>query len=263
MASSNLGALGARDGAPVYYNWALTGLATLLLPWLIVCGLLTLPANRRAAAWLIWLPLGCVLAFTVRPPFALPSGADFLLDAFVALAMGLAAVCLLASYLRRQHGILTFLCVFFALMGFSLLAGAFQAGGAGAAIELIQTGILLAIGVLTTTVALGLGAWINRRRYRPLTLHVWLLLLVVAIWLLIAAPFFLMAVIVSHGQLAWSEFFGPVLAVALANFAVLLPFLILTSASPFFRERLKALLHIKPETPPVLSASGLDAQMQT
>jgi len=78
-----------------------------------------------------------------------------------------------------------------------------------------------------------------------------------------AAPFFLIALIVSGGRIAWSEFFVPVLAVATVNFATLLPFLILSSASPFFRERLKALLHVKPEVPPPLNMPLPDAQLKT
>ena len=72
-----------------------------------------------------------------------------------------------------------------------------------------------------------------------------------AFWLVIAVPFFLFVVIVSGGNgplSSWSEFFIPVFAMATANYATLLPFLILSSASPFFRERLKTLLHIKPES---------------
>jgi hypothetical protein len=42
----------------------------------------------------------------------------------------------------------------------------------------------------------------------------------------------------------------------LVNYAMLLPFLILSSASSFYRERLKALLHVKPEVPPTLNAAG-------
>jgi hypothetical protein len=66
-------------------------------------------------------------------------------------------------------------------------------------------------------------------------------------------PFFAIAVMASSGGIPWSEFFIPVLAVATANYATLLPFLILSSANPFFRERLKALLHVKPEAPPVIA----------
>lgn len=57
----------------------------------------------------------------------------------------------------------------------------------------------------------------------------------------------------SGGRIAWSEFFVPILVVATVNYATLLPFLILSSASPFFRERLKALLNVNPVVPPVLT----------
>ena len=68
VASSDLGALGSKEGLPVTYNWVLPSVAPLLLPWLVILGLLALKPNRRAAAWLIWLPLGCVIAFTLAPP---------------------------------------------------------------------------------------------------------------------------------------------------------------------------------------------------
>jgi hypothetical protein len=42
------------------------------------------------------------------------------------------------------------------------------------------------------------------------------------------------------------------------SFATLLPFLILSSFSPFFRERLKTLLHLKPETPPAIHAGRVE-----
>ena len=261
MASSDLGPLGAKNGAPVDFNWVLPGLAPLLLPWLAILGLLALKPNRNAVAWLIWLPLGCVLAFTVMPPFVLPTGADFIADAIVALAMGLAAVWLLAGYLRRQHGFLTFLCVLGVLMGFSLLAAAFRAGGEGMAIEVLRVGILLAFGVLVTAMALGLDGWICGRRYRPLAFYLWLLLSLAGIWLVITAPFFLIALIASSGRIALSEFFGPILAAAVVNFAVLLPFLVLSSASPFFRARLQALLHVKSEVPPPLNAPLPEANL--
>jgi hypothetical protein len=57
--------------------------------------------------------------------------------------------------------------------------------------------------------------------------------------------------------LPFSMDFGPLLAIglfmAMFTFAMLLPFLILSSASPFYRERLKALLHVKSEAPPVMA----------
>ncbi|MGA9453059.1 MAG: hypothetical protein WBW41_17150 [Verrucomicrobiia bacterium] len=261
VAFSDLGALGSRDGPPVAYDWVLPGIAPLLLPWLAILGLLILKSNRCAGAWLIWLPLACVIAFTLAPLPILPAGTDFFLDVFAALAVGLAAVWLLSDYLRRQNRFVTFLCVLPALAGFSLLAFVSRQGWSFT-IETFEVGIVLAVGVLASSVALSLGGLIYRGRYRPLGLYLWLLILLAVVWLVIAAPFFLFALMASGGTIAWSEFFVPVLAVATVNFATLLPFLILSSASPLFRERLKTLLHVKPEGPPVMAPLP-DAQLKT
>jgi hypothetical protein len=257
VALSDLGSLGSREGPPVRYTWVMPGIAPELLPWLILLGLLALKTNRRAAAWLIWLPLGCVIAMvSTFGSSLLPSGADFFLDVIVALATGYAAIWLLAGQLRRQHGFVTFLCVLLALAISSLLAFVFRMGADGAALERLPMGILVAMGALVTSVALGLDGVICRHRYRPAGLYLWLFLLLAAVWLLVAAPFFVAALVSSGGRIGWSEFFIPVLSVAAIHFVTLLPFLILSSASSFYRERLKALLHVKPVIPPVLNATG-------
>ena len=252
VASSDLGGLGSRDGSPITYDWERPGVAPLLLPWLAILGLLALKPNRCAAAWLIWLPLGCVFVLTQTPPGFLPSGSNFLLDVIAALAVGLAAVWLLSNYLRQKSRLVTFLCVLFALAGFGMLAAVAKQGWNLMEIDSLQIGIVLAIGVVASAVALNLAGLICRSRYRPITLYLWLLVLLAGIWLVIASPVFLIAVMTSSGGIGWSDFFIPVLAVATGNFAILLPFVILSSASPFFRERLKALLHVKPEMPPVI-----------
>jgi hypothetical protein len=262
VASSELGALGSTDGSPITYNWVLPGVAPLLLPWLAILGLLTLKPNRGAAAWLIWLPLGCVFVLTLAPPLILPSGTNFFPDVIAALAVGLAAVWLLSNHLRQQHRLLTFLSVLLTLAGFSLMAGVSRQGLSLLTTESLQIGIVLAVGVLASSVALSLAGLICRGRYSPIRLYLWLLVLLAVVWLVIAAPFFLFALIASGGRISWSEFFVPVLAVAMVNFATLLPFLILSSASPFFRERLKALLHVKPEAPPAIAPLP-DASLKT
>jgi hypothetical protein len=256
VASTDLGGLGAKDGSPVPYNWVLPGIAPFLLPWLIILVLLVLKPNRCAAAWLIWLPLGCVVVLTQNTPSFLPSGADFLLDAIAALAIGLAAVWLLAGYLRPQNRFVTFLCVLPALAGFSLLAMVAKQGLSLLTLETyaesLQIGIVLAVAVLASAAALSLCGLVCRGRYRPLGLYLWPLLLLAALWLVMAAPFFVFALLASGGSIPWSEFFIPVLMVAVVNYATLLPFIILSSASPFYRGRLKALLQVKPVVPPVM-----------
>jgi len=262
VASTDLGALGAREGAPIAFNWAMPGLAPLLLPWLIVLGLLALKSNRTAAAWLIWLPFGCLMAFTFTPSLV-PRGTDFFLDVIAALAIGYAALWLLANRLRRKHGFVTFLCVLLALAVSSMLAFAFREGADGLSFETLPAGMVLSLGVWVTAIALSLDGLICRRRYRPAGLYLWLFLPLIALWSIIAVPFFLIALISSEGAIAWSEFFIPVLSVALIHFATLLPFLILSSACPFYRERIMALLHVKPEVPPPLAAPPAAAGLKT
>jgi len=242
------------------------GVAPLLLPWLVILGLLTLKPNRCAAAWLIWLPLGGTFALTLWPPSMLPAGTNFFLDALAGLAVGLAAVWLLANYLRRHHRFATFGCVLLALAGFSAVGMVAKQGLSLMTVESLQVGIVLAVGVLASAVALSVAGLICRRRYRPLGLYLWLFVLLGGVWLVITAPFFVFAMMASGGNIAlnsWPEFFIPVLAIASGNFAALLPFLILSSASPLFRERLKALLNAKLETPPILSDAGLNNSLET
>jgi hypothetical protein len=252
VASSDLGALGAKEGPAVIYDWVLPSLAPLLLPWLVILGLLTLKRNRCAAAWWIWLPLGYVIAFTLAPLDIMPAGTDFFLDVIAALAAGLGAVWLLTDYLRRPHRFVTFLCLLLALAGFSALAFV-SAQSWSFTSETFVAGIVLAVGVVVSAVALSLAGLICRGRYRRVGLYGWLLLLLAVIWLVITGPFFLFALIASGGRVSWGGFFVPVFALVTLHFATLLPFLILSSASPFYRQRLKALLHVTPEAPPVLA----------
>jgi len=252
VASSDLGALGAKNGAPVEYDWVLPSVAPLLLPWLAILGLLALKPNRRAAAWLIWLPLGCVMGLAAVPQI-FPAGAgDTFADIVTGLAFGLAAVWLLSPYLRRTGRWLTLLCVLPALGGSSLLALMARQGWDLLDTRVLPTGIVLVVAVLATAVALTLDGWICRRRYRPVGIYLWLCALLACVWVALAIPVFVVVGIASGGPMpSWSEFLIPVLCVAIGNFALLLPFLILSSATGFFRERVTALLHVRAEAPPL------------
>jgi hypothetical protein len=261
VASSDLGALGPKEGQPVICDWVPPGIGPLVLPWLAILGLLALKSNRRAAAWWIWLPLGCVIAFTVALLPMMPSGAGSILDVIAALAVGLGAVWLLSDQLRRPHRFVTFLCLLLALAAFSALAFVPRQDWDFSA-EMMVSGILLAVGVLVSAAALSLVGLICRGRCRRVGLYGWLLILLVAIWLVIATPFCLFALLTAGGSVGWSDFIAPVLGVVMVHFATLLPFLILSSASPFYRQRLKALLRLEPETPPLI-ASLPDAIVKT
>lgn len=251
VASSDLGPLGSRDGPAVAYNWVADSIFSQLLPWLALLGLLALKPNRQGRAWWIWLPLGVIVALTQAPWPMLPSGADFFLDVITALAVGLAAVWLLSDSLRQRSRFLTFLGVLLVLGVFSALAFMATQGWNLLNVQAVQVGLALALGVTATAIVLALDGLVCRGNYCPLRLYLWSYLLLAAVWLVIVAPLGF-AMIASNGRIAWSEFLTPVLVAATVNYAVLLPFLLLSSASPFFRERIKALLHVQIEAPPLL-----------
>jgi hypothetical protein len=58
------------------------------------------------------------------------------------------------------------------------------------------------------------------------------------------------------GQVGYGPFLGIGLFMMAITFATLLPFLILSAASRLFRERLKALLHVKSAAPPAIGAAA-------
>ena len=133
VASSDLGALGSRNGSPIAYNWVLPSIAPLLLPWLAILALLALKPNRGWSAWWIWLPLACLAAGCHCLELALRSSDTGLpegmlgvfLEVPVAWGFGLAALWLLASYLGDCGRFRTFLgsvAVLAAFMVFSFAA---------------------------------------------------------------------------------------------------------------------------------------------
>ena len=253
VSSADLGPLGAATGAAVAYHWDWPNVAPQLVPWLLVLGLLVLRPNRNGSAWLIWLPIICSIGVT-RLPLGLPSGGDFLLDAAVALAFALAAVWLLSPYLRRRHRLLTVLCVLSVLGVFGALELVANQCGGLSVDEWIPAAMVLGFGVLASDLALGVVGWLCRRGFSPVRLYVCLLASLLVVWLVMAAPFILAALLTANEVFAWSEFLIPIIGAAGVNFALLLPFLILSSANPVFHERLKSLLHVQPPVAPPLAA---------
>lgn len=256
VVSSDLGGLGATDGAPVNYTWVPVDAPLLLVPWAVLLGLLVLRPNRRASAWLIWLPLGIMFGLASAPIENLPGGVDFLLDDVAAYAVGLAGVWLLAGYLRQRHRFVTFLCVLATFIGFGILALASKQSLSSLSPEVIPASILLGMGTLASSVALILSGKICRGQWRPFALCLWVLVLLAVSWMVMVAPFFAFDAIVQGVMLPWFYVLGFLCTAAIITFGTMLPFLVLSLASPFYRERLKLLMHIEPAAPPVLPENG-------
>jgi hypothetical protein len=106
--------------------------------------------------------------------------------------------------------------------------------------------VLPAPGVAAAMVLCGLAC---RGRHRPFGLYVWLFLSLLVVWVGVPALLQVLFRMASPGSVEYALVLGIGPLMVAVTFATLVPFLILSSASPLFRERLKALLHVKPEAP--------------
>ncbi len=256
---ADLGGLGAKEGTPVVHSWSFPNLVPILLPWLAVLGLLALRPNRCAQAWWIWVPLGAfaMLSYGLQAVFgSLPSEVQEPFDQiFQALAFGLAAMWLLASYLGRKSRFLSFLGSVAVLAGFSLVAFIVRQDLSESGDESLVMMVVLGLGAVALSLAVHLAGWACRRTYRPLRFSLWVVIWLALGWTLTAALFFV-PISLSQGRIQWQEFFPPVAIITSLSFATLLPFLILTFASSFYQTRLNQLLNLPGETPvppPVIS----------
>jgi hypothetical protein len=106
------------------------------------------------------------------------------------------------------------------------------------------------------SVALSLAGLVCRGRCGWLRLSLWLIAALVVVWLLILGPFFIFSMIFSGGNLPLQVLFAIVAVATGVTFGVMLPFLLLSFANDFYRERLKGLLHLGGAgAPPVITPS--------
>ena len=242
-----------------------------LLPWLAILALLALKPNRGWSAWWIWLPLGGLaagchglkLAVQGAPNEMVGGALAVLLEAPVALAFGLAALWLLAPCLGRCRRFRMFLGSLAILVVFIVFSFAARVGwGLGMepvmslldprhcaatayagvmALPFLVPLLLPAPGLAAAMVLCGLAC---RGSPRPFRLCLWLGLALLAVWVAGSALAYGLWRIASPASMGFGPFLGVGLLMVAVTFATLLPFLILSSASPFFRERLQALLRI-------------------
>jgi hypothetical protein len=278
-----LGGLGATEGPPVTYNWTTAGPGPRLLPWLAILALLALKPNRGWAAWWIWLPLAVLAGgfhWLLETLQSMPGNGpgeafEIFLGVPVAWGFGLAALWLLASRLDRHSrlhtllGSLAVLAVFIvfsfaATIGWGLMAEPLAslldprhcAATANAGVMALPLLVPLVLPAPVVAAALALCGLACRGRYRPIGLWFWLVLSLLAGWLAVSALLYQTCHSVLPGLGGYAPFLGIGLFMAVVTFVVSLPFLILASASPFFRERLKALLHVKPAVPAAVGAAA-------
>jgi hypothetical protein len=244
-----------------------------LLPWLAILALLALKPNRGWSAWWIWLPLVSLAAGWHYVQLGLPGLPNdvlgVLFDIPRALAFGVAALWLLAPYVGRSQRFRASLRMLFVLAVFGIFSFAVTAGrdegaagriaalpgpyfavAAGWAEEAAQV-MTLALLALVITAAMVLSGVVCRGRYLPFRLCLSLFGSLLAVLIAVSALLYFLFLITSLGSVDYGPFFGIGLLMDVVIFTTLLPFLVLSWVNPFFRERLEALLDVKPEVPPV------------
>jgi hypothetical protein len=231
----------------VVCNFTMSSLVPSLLPWMGVLLLLVLKPNRSAQAWWIWAPLACSAAVTGCLPSVLstlpPAELGLFQEALALLAFGLAAVWLVSSYLGPSHRFITFLGLILVLLGFGLFNVLVPLWGQWDS-ETIEIGVMVAVSSLVIAAVLILAGLFCRRRYRPLALGLWVVVLLLAIWLLIISACFVIASLLGQGPVEITQL--AMVALSMAGLAVgaVSPFLILSFSNDFYCERLKRLLNI-------------------
>ncbi len=230
-------------------------IAPLLLPWLAVLALLALPSNRNARAWWIWAPLvGVVLAgagLEAAAGAANNEELSFSVQAACAGAFGLAAVWLLGAGLARRGRAVSIVLMALAFTAVSLLA--FVVSPVWEQLwDLRRYAPLILLYMLLYWITCGLvfagglnlTGWMCRKRFtcpRVLfRLPFWLWVM----WLVAGALLGCVMTFVIHDSFEWMGMLMGTLVLALVSFGIILPYLILSFASSFYRQRLKELLRL-------------------
>ena len=254
-AYADLGGLGAKQGPPTLFIWRLSNSLPQLLPWLAVLALLALPSNRQGRAWLIWVPLA---------PFALLSAvlceaadaADsgeliYLVHVACAAAFGLAAIWLLGTALARCRRAPAIVLLALAFAAVSLLALAVSPAwelvrdlrGDQPATPFYLLIFWIACGLVYAG-ALSLTGWMCRNRFGGLRVSLRLLFCLWVMWLVAGGLLMGIVALGSGGGFEWLGFLAVTVAISLVSYGLILPFLILSFACAFYRERLKHLLRL-------------------
>ena len=241
------------------YDWVMPSLMPQFLPWLAILGLLLLRPNRCASAWWVLIPLSMVAAVACAPQSVrelLPSSQfEMFLEWISALGFGLAAVWLLSSYLGWKHRMLAFLGILVPQAVFSSLAYVVRQGWEGIGADTFALGMVLTVSALVIAMAVSVAGLMCRGRFGWIRVSLWLMAALLVAWLVVIGLFCVIAMVASGGGAPVLQVLISVPLAAGILFAVLLPFLVLSFINGFYRERLKALLHLdRVPAPPVIAS---------
>ena len=264
---ANLGGLGVREGLPVVHTWeppppeppqvyvaATTSFK--VLPWLLILlPLFLFRANRRSAAWWIWLPvvLNAVVGVTVTG--LLTGNERSLSQAVGSFIVGLAAMWLLMPFLGSRYRIVTFFKALVVLAGFSVLAyvPTLLADNLGWLDFRPYLAAFLGLASLAVTLALTFAGLRVSRRFGRVRFLFWLAVWSTLAWTAVLTPFVIIGVLKS--QIDWGSTVLVLLVISGLTIALLLPLVLLSFFQPFYQARFLGWLKV-PEAAPSAGATA-------
>lgn len=165
-----------------------------------------------------------------------------------AMGLGVAALWLTAGCWGEKNRFTRFLLSLLVLGGYGLFTWFCSSGGDDTL--LLPACIFLGLSALLLSVSITISGWLGRGHPGISSLLFWLLICLLAISTTIILPFFLFARIASQGSVGWTEFLVSVALLGSMNYAILLPFLLLSSVNQHYRLQIMEMLGWARETSP-------------
>jgi hypothetical protein len=237
----DLGGLGAKDSGAGEFDWKRVNPLPKVLPWALLLALFGLKFNRPSKARLIVIPLALVLfAVLVFQKVTTTFSSRFEMLGLLAgaMAMGMAMLWLVTPLLHGRSRTLTFLKISIILAGGACLT--YWADASFQIVKFETVGILigLVVGAVMASLSLSLAGFCCRKPHGP-----WRYPLCLIGFLLLASVLAFVIIAFASGSFPPLLVMFPIIGVfALLNMAYLLPFLILSASSAFYRERFRALV---------------------
>lgn len=256
MVSADIGEFGPQDGEPVTYRFHLLYHAQGMIPWLLLpLAFVALKENRtRQAAWIL-APIALLAAVysAVMRIVPMDSGGVVQLNVmFAIMVVGFSMIWLLAERIGNRSRFVTFLLaalIYFGFLGVTLLGSGFQkdviaiAGLAAVSIPAILLAFVIAsphcrkpFGAARFIITIGAALF-------------FVLLVIFSVILFVFYPAQDRPMKDLMNELLIGCLFG-----SLIYYVVLLPFLILLLAHPFWRKRLEAVLGVQAKVPSQFSS---------
>ncbi len=249
--SADLGMMGLQQGQAARFDWKWYYSATGFVIWLaLILAILVPKANHNPRVLWILVPLVVVnlawLAFKKLSDMPSPVASQFD-TVFHSVAVGVAALWLVANYFRRFGGFVRFLMCFGTLVAVACLSILSYS------IEQSRETVLFLALLLFMALALLGAITLSRRlcggKYRPVCFMLWL-----ALWSVLGSSVTLLGFIIVASLLSGGPGFLEAVFILVMGGLILgsclyvlnLPFMILGFAHPFFRERFCACLSLKP-----------------